>query len=182
MWEAVNTAPPRPPQHCGWEAATGHRKYISTTSQHLSAGFLLKVVTGQSGQQQAGHQLQLGMGGIGGAARHLLGWRWLDWKVALPSPRPIGQNQNICSPSSALNNRLVQVLSVLLLTRRPKMVEYTLPKAQKAQGTESFDLFNTFSSKQKLQQTLIPGQTSAWFWLAKGEIYIEQLWQIQVST
>ena len=32
------------------------------------------------------------------------------------------------------------------------MVEYTLPKAQKAQGTESFDLFNTFSSKQKLQQ------------------------------
>ena len=43
------------------------------------------------------------------------------------------------------------------------------------QITEYFDSFNTFSSKQKLQQTLIPGQTSAWFWLAKGEIYIEQL-------
>ena len=50
------------------------------------------------------------------------------------------------------------------------------------QFTEYFDSFNTFSSKQKLQQTLIPGQTSAWFWLAKGEIYIEQLWQIQVSS
>ena len=43
------------------------------------------------------------------------------------------------------------------------------------QFTEYFDSFNTFSSKQKLQQTLIPGQTSAWFWLAKSEIYIEQL-------
>ena len=34
------------------------------------------------------------------------------------------------------------------------MVEYTLPKAQQAQGIESFDLFNTFSSKQKLLQAL----------------------------
>ena len=30
----------------------------------------------------------------------------------------------------------------------------TLPKAQRTQGIENFDSFNTFSSKQKLQQAL----------------------------
>ena len=51
----------------------------------------------------------------------------------------------------------------------------TLQKAQRTQGFEYFDSFNTFSSMQKLQQALNLGQTSAWFCLAKGQKYKEQL-------
>ena len=58
-------------------------------------------------------------------------------------------------------------------------IEKTLPRAQRTQGIQYFDSFNTFSSKQKLQQALI---SSAWFCLAKGEEYIEHLWQIHVTT
>ena len=49
----------------------------------------------------------------------------------------------------------------------------TLPMAQRTQGIEYFDPFNTFSLMQKLQQVLNLGQTSAWFCLGKGEKYIE---------
>ena len=42
--------------------------------------------------------------------------------------------------------------------------------------------FNTFSSKQKLEQSRTLGQISAWFCLAKDEKYIEQFWQIHVAA
>ena len=38
-----------------------------------------------------------------------------------------------------------------------------MPQAQETQGIEHFDSFATFSSKQKLQQALKSGQTSACF-------------------
>ena len=48
-------------------------------------------------------------------------------------------------------------------------INKTLPKAQRTQGNEYFDSFNTLS-------------TSAWFCLAKGEKYKDQLWRIHVTT
>ena len=58
----------------------------------------------------------------------------------------------------------------------------TLPKAQLTQGIEDVDSINIFRSKQKLQQALHLGQTSAWFCLAKSEKCKEQLWRIHVTT
>ena len=57
----------------------------------------------------------------------------------------------------------------------------TFPTARWIQGIEYFDLLNTFSSKQKLQQALKSWSNFGLFFLAKGEKYIE-LWQIHVTT
>ena len=46
--------------------------------------------------------------------------------------------------------------------------------AQRTQGIEYFDSFNTSTSKQKLY--------SAWFCLRRGKKYIKQLWQIDATT
>ena len=47
----------------------------------------------------------------------------------------------------------------------------------RTQRMEYFDSINTFSSNNKLWNL---GYTSAWFCLAKAEIWIKQLWQIYV--
>ena len=44
----------------------------------------------------------------------------------------------------------------------------TLPKAQRTQGIEYFDSFNTFSSKQKLQQALKSWSNFSLFLFGKG--------------
>ena len=49
--------------------------------------------------------------------------------------------------------------------------------AQQTQGIENFDSFNTFDSKQKLQQALEAWSNFSFLFLTKGEKYIE-LWQI----
>ena len=56
-----------------------------------------------------------------------------------------------------------------------------------AQGTadpsiEYFDSFNTFSSKQKLQEALKSWSTFILVMIAMGGKYIEQLWQIHVTS
>ena len=160
MWEAVNTAPPRPPQH--WMGGGNWSLKVHLLSQPAPLRWFF-AQRGQSGQQQAGHQLQLGMRGIGGAARHLLGWRWLDWKVALPSPRPIGQNQNICSPSSALNNRLVQVLSVLLLKKRPKIIWLSLhcQRHNKLKAASHLTYSTPLVQSRSFYRLWVLGQTSS---------------------
>ena len=57
----------------------------------------------------------------------------------------------------------------------------TLPKAQRTQGIEDFDSFNTFSSKQMLQEALESWSNLSLLFLANDEKYIE-LWQINVTT
>ena len=53
----------------------------------------------------------------------------------------------------------------------------TLPKAQRAQGIEYFDLFNTFSSKQKLWHALKSWSNFSLVFFGK-----EQIWQIHETT
>ena len=62
-------------------------------------------------------------------------------------------------------------------------VEYQkLPKAQETQGIEHFDSFNTVSEKEKLRQALKSFSNFSLFCLVKGEKYIEQLWQSQLTA
>ena len=58
----------------------------------------------------------------------------------------------------------------------------TLPKAQRTQGIDYFDSFNTFCSKQKLQQALKSWSKFSLVLFAKVQEKIKQLWQVHVKV